>query len=403
MGNEQMVPAGQQTGLTQREEFGAQEMSRAPETASAAVAAQAAASVNARYIVAARNPRDWDVVRDRFLKECRRPYFAEMAIYFKPIGKGIEGPTIRFVEAALRCMGNVLSETSVVFDDTSKRIVRVTVTDLEANVSYPKDVVVEKTIERTSPKDGQTVISSRTNSRGARTYLVAISEDEMVGKQASAESKAIRGGGLRIFPGDIFDEGMAVVRETLANKAAKDPDGERKKLLDAFSSMNVPILELKEWVGHDLGSMSPSEIVDLKAVYRALRDGETTWADCLAEKRAERTPAQPFAGQVQAPPAPAAPTKPATHPTTAQEPHGDLPGSMGGTGQPSTAAPASAPHSDSGNVGAFLAEIEKATSALSIAALKQKIAKAAQEIGQDGLAELQTALDARMETLKPVR
>jgi hypothetical protein len=76
---------------------------------------------------------------------------------------------------------------------------------------------------------------------------------------------------------------------------------------------------------------------------------------------------------------------------------------MGGTGQPSTAAPASAPHSDPGNVGAFLAEIEKATSALSIAALKQKIAKAAQEIGQDGLAELQTALDARMETLKPVR
>ena len=49
------------------------------ETASAVLAAQARAVIEARYLIAINRPRDLDVVREKLLKECRRPGFAEVA------------------------------------------------------------------------------------------------------------------------------------------------------------------------------------------------------------------------------------------------------------------------------------------------------------------------------------
>lgn len=136
--------------LVTRNEF-ANELA-APDTASTAVAAQAKALVEARYIMAIRRPRDMDVVRERMLKECLRPSFAAVARYTKPIGrdrsKWPTGPSIRFAEAAVRNMTNITVETMTVYDDREKRIVRVTVTDLEANVPYSQDITIAKTIER---------------------------------------------------------------------------------------------------------------------------------------------------------------------------------------------------------------------------------------------------------------
>ncbi|MEW8152755.1 MAG: hypothetical protein AB2810_21670, partial [Candidatus Thiodiazotropha endolucinida] len=98
-----------------------------------AAAAQAKAMIESRYVMAMHNPRNWDDVRQKLLKECRRPSFAnnKSAFYKKPIGNGVEGLGIRFVEVALRCMTNVLVETVTVYDDSDKEILRVMVTDLE--------------------------------------------------------------------------------------------------------------------------------------------------------------------------------------------------------------------------------------------------------------------------------
>ena len=72
-----MASAGLAAGTTQREDFEGVEISRSAETAASSVAAQATAQIQARYVVALRRPRDWDDVRVRILKECRRPSFAD--------------------------------------------------------------------------------------------------------------------------------------------------------------------------------------------------------------------------------------------------------------------------------------------------------------------------------------
>lgn len=272
------------SGAIIREDFSGRELANQTETSSAALAAQAKAAVEARYVIALRRPRNWSSVRVKLLQECERPGFAAVARYHKPVGDGIEGPSIRFAEAALRHMGNVLCETATIYDDAEKRIVRVTVTDLETNLTYPKDIVVQKTVERSHLRKGQVAIRERTNSSGRKTFIVEATDDDLLNKEAALVSKALRTNGLRILPGDILEECMTRVIQTLNNDAAKDPLGERKRMEEAFAKLGVFPDALVEYLGHPLETMTPAEIVHLRAVYASLRDGEARWEDVLEAK-----------------------------------------------------------------------------------------------------------------------
>lgn len=247
------------------------------ETATAAFAAQQKALVESRYIIALQRPRDWDLVRSKMIKDAKRPSFAAVARYHKPIGKGVEGPSIRFVEAALRNMGNLITETNTLFDDAEKRIVRVTVTDFESNVIYSQDVTITKTVERKSLKQGDTPISSRLNSYGQMTYLLPATDDDILNKQNALISKAVRTLGLRVIPGDLVDEAMRVVLDTQSKEDARDPDTAKRNLLDSFASVGVSATHIKEYLGHNADSISPKELTELRAIYAAIKEGETTW------------------------------------------------------------------------------------------------------------------------------
>lgn len=274
-------------GTTEREEFGATEVMRSPETASTAVAAQATAAIQARYVMAMRNPRDWDTVRVKLLRECDRTSFAAVARYRKPIGQGVEGPSIRFAEAALRCMGNAFPETMTIYDDPEKRIIRQLVTDLESNLTYSKDIVIDKTVERSQLKSGQTPLRVRENSSGRMTYLVPATEDDLLNKENALTSKALRTNALRILPGDILEECMLRVKATLMKDVASDPDAYRKKLADSFASISIMPNQLKEYLGHDLAASTPAEMTELRSLFVALSNGEANWADAMAAKNPE--------------------------------------------------------------------------------------------------------------------
>lgn len=273
-----------ESGTIARSEFGAQQTSALAETASSAVAAQAQAEVQARYIIAMQRPRDWDDVRTRLLKECRRSGFAEVAIYHKPVGKGIEGPSIRFAEAALRCMTNVMAPASTVYEDASKRIVRVTVTDLETNSTYTKDITIAKTVERSTVKKGQTVLGERINSHGRKVYVIEATDDELLNKEAALISKALRTSALRLLPGDILDECLRTLEATRKSDVESDPDAARKKIVDAFSAAGVEPSDLKAYLGHEVGQCTAGEILELRAVYQSLQQSEANWPDIMSAK-----------------------------------------------------------------------------------------------------------------------
>ncbi len=273
-----------------RQEFGETQITSIQETAASAVAAQAKAMVESRYIIAMRCPRNWDEVRQKIMHECRRPSFAnnKSAYYHKPIGKGVEGLGIRFVEVALRYMRNVLVETTMVFEDDSKEIHRITVTDLESNLTYPLDVRVSKTVERSKPMDDGSFISVRKNSYDKLVYTVPANDDDLLNKRGALISKAIRTLGSRIIPGDIQDEAEMIIKSVRLNEAAKDPGAERKRIADAFADIGVMVVDLVSFLGHGLDTCSPAELVNLRGIYGAIKDGEATW-NTVMENKTEQT------------------------------------------------------------------------------------------------------------------
>jgi hypothetical protein len=258
------------------------------ETSSTVLAAQAKALVEARYMVAMHRPRDLDVVRARLMADAKRPGFAEVAIYQKPIGKDPEkwptGPSIRFAEAAIRAMGNCVIEAITIFDDPDRRIVRVTATDLESNASWSSDSSIQKTVERSYIKDGEAPLSSRLNSYNKPVYTVRATDDDILNKVNALLSKSYRTLGLRLVPGDIVDEVENECWKTRRTKDAKDPDAARLQLFDAFGRQGVTIEQLKTYLGHDGKVLTPKEQETLRALFNALRDGETTWVEIMAEK-----------------------------------------------------------------------------------------------------------------------
>lgn len=292
-------PATPDSGVTVREEFGGQEVTRLAETSVAAVAAQAQAAVQARYLMALQKPRKWANVRYLLLEECKRPSFAQTALYYLPFGEGIWGLNIRFAEAMLRCMGNIYVESPVLWEDDVKRIVRVSVTDLEANLTYFKDIVIDKTVERRDP-GGKTVIRARQNSEGRMTYLVAATESEMLSKQAALVSKALRSEGLRLLPGDIREDCWNEILKVRKDADAKDPQAEGKKIFDSFAAMGISAIQIcDEFLGHDIATLQPAELSELRGVYSSIKEGHSTWAQIMearAESRESRGGKKPDSG-----------------------------------------------------------------------------------------------------------
>lgn len=291
-----------------------------------ALVAKARADVEARWILAMRRPRNLDDVRQQLISECQRPQFARVAMYARPVGKKqdaagnwinavAEGLSIRFAEAAARCMGNLQPDVQTIYDGPDTRIVRVTVTDYESNVTWSRDLNVRKTIERKSLKKGQRSLGERLNSYGDRVFIVDATDDEVNVKEAAMVSKAVRTLILRVVPGHLQDECKSLCKAIAASADAKDPAAAKNRALDAFARLGVKPSQVIDYLGKPLEQATRDEWQELSQLAVALRDGETTWAEAL-EAAKEAPPASnghsaPQAASTTTPTqAPAEPAKP---------------------------------------------------------------------------------------------
>jgi hypothetical protein len=272
-------------GAVARQGFGTQELEQGAESSVAAATEQARALVQAKCILALQRPRSWDAVRARVLDDCRRPRFAEEAKYLKPIGKGVSGPSVRFAEACARHMGNLWRTAHVTYEDAWKRHVQVSVMDLETNLTYDEEIVVEKTVERSSSND-RVVVAQRTNSFGKAVFIVAATDDDLLNKVNALKSKASRNLFLALVPADIVEEAMDLVDATKLQAASAA--GAREQMVRAFAGLRVNAQDLEAWLGHPVPTVTPDEIAQLREVFSAMQDGEGSWTDHLESRRAAR-------------------------------------------------------------------------------------------------------------------
>ncbi len=284
------VPRGGTT-VARQTVTGTQEVALSGETSTMASAAMVRAQVEARYAMARQFPRDLMEMRDKLLKACERPRFAEVAIYRKPIGKGIEGPSIRLAEEAARCMTNIFPDSEVLYDDREKRIIKVTATDLENNLTYATTIVVTKTVERSSVPRGQQARSQRYNSKGEQVFEVDATDDDTLNKVNQLTSKALRTLILRLVPGDILEDAMDACYSTRAAKYKDDPHAAIKNMCDAYGKAGIPVKQIAEYLGHAVDQSTLEEVDQLRSLYTAIKDGETSWREAMDRRMEELTAA----------------------------------------------------------------------------------------------------------------
>ena len=298
-------------GEVVRTEFDATQRSMSGETSSAAVAARETAMVQSRVILAARNPRDVERFRVSLLKECRRPGFAGMVEYHRPVGKQYNeatqeweekiaiGPSVHLIRTAIALYQNMLVDSATMYDSAELRLVHAYVLDLENNVSWARTIAISKTVEKRGflkkgsktdwepPKD-RVVVSERFNSKDQKVYTVLATEDEVRTKEARLLAIGQRENGRSVLPRDIIDEARTVANETLDSQDKADPDAAMRKLIDAFAELNVNPKDLATYVGHTLDRLGPAELKELRGVFVSVREGESNWDEILATKVASR-------------------------------------------------------------------------------------------------------------------
>ena len=263
------------------------------ETSSSAIAAREKAAVEARFLMALHRPRNFDQSRLRLLTACKRPKFAGVARYSKPVGKTkVHGLSVRFAEEARVLWGNIDVTTLLVFDDDERRIYRVTGTDLETNASEGVDILIEKFVERKVLRDGMEKIGQRVNTYGEIVFKVRATEDDLTVKVNAQIAKMRRNVILSVLPADVKDECEAQILATVAERDAKDPEGARKDILDAFWSLGVTPEQIVELLGKPLVQINPAELTLLRSYYTALKDGEAIWSE-IADAHMGKATAKP--------------------------------------------------------------------------------------------------------------
>lgn len=265
------------------------------ELATSAGAATAVAEVQAAYAMAIRNPRNLFEARDRMLEACQREKFRGKARYRRVVGKDrygkdvyAEGFSVHFARPAAVMYRNILINTGVLYEDDHVRKIVARATDIESNVAYTKEALIEKTVERKN-SSGRDVISERKNSYGDTTYLVVAFPHEVDLKAAAMSAKLVRDCVLPLIPPDLLEEIEEKIIEYQSAEYVADPTTTRKKLVDAFKELGVSSKQLVAYLGHPIEELTPDEYANFKAMWTTIHDGQAKWSDYMESQRPEPT------------------------------------------------------------------------------------------------------------------
>lgn len=237
--------------------------------------AMARHEIEGAIIVARRFPRNEDAAYARIIKSCQRPMFAVKARYSYPRGgQQIEGPSVDLAREMARCWGNIRYGADVIHDDDDSRTIRGWAWDVETNTKETQDSTFKKLVFRKGKgwiKPDERDLLERTNSIAAR---------------------CVRNCLLHLVPPDLKEEAIAEAKRTIEGDVAKNPDEARRKMIRAFQTVGVQVEQLEVYLGHPLAQASPAEVADLRSVWKSISDGNSTWAEYIADK----TPKAPASG-----------------------------------------------------------------------------------------------------------
>ncbi|MGM9586268.1 MAG: hypothetical protein ACI3VA_02110 [Candidatus Limivicinus sp.] len=236
-----------------------------------------AQEVQAAVFMAKRFPRDENQAIARIAQSCKRRGLAEKAIYTYPKGgQNVTGPSIRLAEAIAQSWGNLQCGVVELSQEAGESTCMAYCWDIETNFRDTKVFTVPHAIQTrngtkqlTDPRD----IYEHVANQGARRKRACI---------------------LAVIPKDVVDSALEACQKTLAS-GYKEPLIDRlRKMVDVFrNEFSVPLESIEKYIGYKLDSFTEMDMVTLRGVYTALKEGSSKREDYFDLPKVVAAPAAP--------------------------------------------------------------------------------------------------------------
>lgn len=214
---------------------------------------RAIAEARGKIQVAKMFPRSMAQAMAEFMDACKSPDFANTAFYAVP-NRG-SGPSIRFMEEAARCYGNMQYGHRELSRSDGKSEVEVFAWDVERNNESKRQVTVLHIVDT---KNGPKKLSDQA---------------DIDNRIANVASKQMRGRIAALMPKAMVAAGVAACKLTLAGGNDKPISQRVNDMVGAFGKYGVTVKHLAEYVGHTLDNVTIDELADLIGVFNALKEG----------------------------------------------------------------------------------------------------------------------------------
>jgi hypothetical protein len=249
---------------------------RSTETTAISAASRARGEIEAAVYLSANKPREEYAAVLSLEKSCRRPGFAERAMYrFPRGGSEIKGMSVVFAREAARCWGNIRHGIRITQSDEIYTQVTGFAWDVESNTYVENESKFKNLVQRK-------VATNRRGANGRPEYETQwVKPDERDYRELVNKHGAIcvRNAILQLIPADIVDSMFDLVEDTVRSdtkSGGKTKEEQIKYLVSRFDEFGVTIAMLESYLGHKLAECSTEEIVELKQIGISIRDGNST-------------------------------------------------------------------------------------------------------------------------------
>lgn len=237
------------------------------ESGTVAAVAREEAELKGAIFLARQFPRNEFDAANKIVNSCKRSTFAKEARYSFPRGgKTIEGPSVDLARESARCWGNIRYGFRVVSSDEESIHLKGYAHDLETNNYAELEDKFKRKIQRKNKTTGLTewVEPDERDTRELCNRRGAILERNCI---------------LKVIPPDVVEDAMRVVRDTLQSAASKDLKLSKHEILKtvcaSFDVLGVSAAMIEQRLGHPLDLITSEELVELRAIGKSIRDGNS--------------------------------------------------------------------------------------------------------------------------------
>lgn len=239
--------------------------------------------VQGAIFMAKQFPRDQFEASNRINKMCGRASLAKVSQYTYPRGvQKINGPSIRLAEAIAQAWGNIDYGVIELSNSNGLSEMMAYAWDLETNVR-------------------RSMVFSVKHERDTKTAKQVLTDNRDIYElTANMGARRVRACILGVIPADVVDEALAICNKVLVEGEGKNFDDSLKNMLSTYEKVHkVTRKQIEDYIGYPIANFNADDLVNLKGVHDAIKDGvakredyfnlKKEVIDPLAEKPKEET------------------------------------------------------------------------------------------------------------------